>query len=68
MFPVIGDNLDDSVAISAEAHLWSLAADPSLDQDALVPALASEVALIITGSAARDGDDREELARLRPSP
>ena len=31
-----------TVAFSAEAHLWSLAADPSLDQDALVPLVALE--------------------------
>ena len=31
-----------TVAFSAEAHLWSLAADASLDQDALVPLVALE--------------------------
>ena len=31
-----------AVAFSAEAHLWSLAADPSLDQDALVGLVALE--------------------------
>ena len=30
------------VAFSAEAHLWSLAADPSLDRSALVPLVALE--------------------------
>jgi hypothetical protein len=31
-----------TVAFSAEAHLWSLAGDPSLDQDALVGIVALE--------------------------
>jgi hypothetical protein len=31
-----------AVAFSAEAHLWSLAADPSLDRSALVPLVALE--------------------------
>ena len=31
-----------TVAFSAEAHLWSLAADPSLDRDAVVPLVALE--------------------------